>query len=93
MNEINRINRNNGIYSIIFSPTHELCLQIEKTFDKLKSCCINVVFGTMMGGQKIDTEKKKLRKGINVIITTPGRLLYHLRNSGNLNSGIKVGVF
>ena len=39
----------------------------------------------MMGGQKIDTEKKKLRKGINVIISTPGRLLYHLRNTGNLN--------
>jgi len=85
INEINKINRKDGIYSIIFSPTHELCLQIEKTFDKLKSCCINVVFGTMMGGQKMDTEKKKLRKGINVIISTPGRLLYHLRNSGNLN--------
>ena len=85
INEINKISRKDGIYSIIFSPTHELCLQIEKTFEKLKSCCINVVFGTMMGGQKIDTEKKKLRKGINIIITTPGRLLYHLRNSGNLN--------
>ena len=85
INEINKISRKDGIYSIIFSPTHELCLQIEKTFDKLKSSCINVVFGTMMGGQKIDTEKKKLRKGINVIISTPGRLLYHLRNSGNLN--------
>ena len=85
INEINKISRKDGIYSIIFSPTHELCLQIEKTFDKLKSSCINVVYGTMMGGQKIDTEKKKLRKGINVIISTPGRLLYHLRNSGNLN--------
>ena len=85
INEINKIGRKDGIYSIIFSPTHELCLQIEKTFDKLKSCCINVVFGTMIGGQKINTEKKKLRKGINVIISTPGRLLYHLRNSGNLN--------
>ena len=85
INEVSKINRKDGIYSIIFSPTHELCLQIEKTFDKLKSCCINVIFGAMMGGQKIDTEKKKLRKGINVIISTPGRLLYHLRNTGNLN--------
>ena len=85
INEVTKINRKDGIYSIIFSPTHELCLQIEKTFDKLKSCCINVIFGAMMGGQKINTEKKKLRKGINVIISTPGRLLYHLRNTGNLN--------
>ena len=52
-----------------------------KTFDKLKSCCINVFYGTFMGGQKIETEKKKLRKGLNIIITTPGRLLYHLQNT------------
>ena len=85
INEIEKISRKNGIYSIIFSPTHELCLQIEKTFDKLKSCCINVVYGSLMGGQKIETEKKKLRKGLNVIITTPGRLLYHLQNTENIN--------
>ena len=85
INELEKINRKNGVYSIIFSPTHELCLQIEKTFDKLKSCCINVVYGSLMGGQKIETEKKKLRKGLNVIITTPGRLLYHLQNTENIN--------
>ena len=85
INELEKINRKNGIYSIIFSPTHELCLQIEKTFDKLKSCCINVIYGSLMGGQKIETEKKKLRKGLNVIITTPGRLLYHLQNTENIN--------
>ena len=38
-----------------------------------------------MGGQKVETEKKKLRKGLNIIITTPGRLLYHLKNTENLN--------
>ena len=85
INDINKISRKDGIYSIIFSPTHELCLQIEKTLDKIKSCCINVVYGTMMGGQKVETEKKKLRKGLNIIITTPGRLLYHLKNTENLN--------
>ena len=36
INELEKINRKNGVYSIIFSPTHELCLQIEKTFDKEK---------------------------------------------------------
>ena len=85
INEAEKINRKNGVYSIIFSPTHELCLQIEKTFDKLKSCCINVVYGSLMGGQKIETEKKKLRKGLNIIITTPGRLLYHLQNTEKIN--------
>ena len=85
LNNTNKISRKNGVYSIIFSPTHELCMQIEKTCDKLKSSCINVIYGTLMGGQKIDTEKKKLRKGLNIIITTPGRLLYHLQKTENIN--------
>ena len=36
-------------------------------------------------GAKNETEKKKLRKGLNIIITTPGRLLYHLQNTENIN--------
>ena len=58
INETEKISRKNGVYSIIISPTHELCLQIEKIFDKLKYCCINVVYGSLMGGQKIEIEKK-----------------------------------
>lgn len=84
-NENKKINRKDGVYAVIFAPTHELCLQIETTMIKLNSCCIHVVNGTLIGGQKIDTEKSKIRKGINVIICTPGRLLYHLKNTENLS--------
>ena len=94
INKEEMINRKDGIYCIIFSPTHELCLQIEETFNKLKSCCINVIFGTLMGGQKIDREKQKLRKGLNILICTPGRLLYHLKNTEKLNfSNLKTIIF
>lgn len=79
------INRKDGVYAIIFAPTHELCLQIESTVSKLNSCCISVVNGTLIGGQKIEIEKSKIRKGINIIICTPGRLLYHLKNTQTLN--------
>lgn len=84
LNEEHKIDRRDGVFVIIFAPTHELCLQIEQTFDKLKSSCINAVYGTLMGGQKIEREKQKLRKGLNIIISTPGRLLYHLRNTQNV---------
>jgi len=84
INEISKIDRKEGVYSVIFAPTHELCMQIEETFNKLKSACIHAVYGTLMGGQKIDREKQKLRKGLNIIVCTPGRLLYHLKNTKNL---------
>ena len=57
-----KITRKDGVYVIVFAPTHELCLQIESTFDKLKSSCISAVFGSLMGGQSIETEKSRLRK-------------------------------
>jgi ATP-dependent RNA helicase DDX31/DBP7 len=94
LNTEEKIDRKNGIYSIVFAPTHELCLQIEETFNKLKSACINVVYGALMGGQKMDTEKAKLRKGLNVIIATPGRLLYHLKNTQNIKfDKLKLLIF
>lgn len=34
-----------------------------------------------MGGENIQKEKARLRKGINLLVTTPGRLIYHLQNT------------
>lgn len=85
LNEITPISRKDGIYCIIFAPTHELCLQIETTINKISNCCIRIISGTLIGGQKIDVEKVKLRKGVNIIVCTPGRLLYHLKNTKSMN--------
>ena len=85
VNSNNPIKRNDGIHAIVFAPTHELCLQIENTFNRLRSSCINAVFGCLIGGQRMEIEKRMLRKGLNVLICTPSRLLYHIENSANLN--------
>lgn len=34
-----------------------------------------------MGGENPQKEKSRIRKGINILIATPGRLLYHLKNT------------
>ena len=34
-----------------------------------------------MGGESDQKEKARLRKGINILISTPGKLLYHLQNT------------
>ena len=94
INQHEKIDRKQGVYAIIIAPTHELCLQIEETFNKLKSSCIHVVYGCLIGGQNLNIEKKKLRKGLNVIIATPGRLLFHLKNTININfSTLKTIIF
>ena len=38
-----------------------------------------------MGGENPAKEKSRLRKGMTVIICTPGRFLYHLKNTSSIN--------
>jgi ATP-dependent RNA helicase DDX31/DBP7 len=39
---------------------------------------------TIMGGEQPKKEKARLRKGCTILITTPGRFLYHLKNTEGL---------
>jgi ATP-dependent RNA helicase DDX31/DBP7 len=80
-----KISRENGTYCIIFSPTRELCVQIDLELRKLLKLFYYVVCGTIMGGEDVQKEKARIRKGLTVIIATPGRLLYHLQNTQSMN--------
>lgn len=37
-----------------------------------------------MGGERVKREKDRLRKGVNILVATPGRLLYHFGNTSSL---------
>jgi hypothetical protein len=39
--------------------------------------------GIVIGGANMGPETKKLEKGVNLLVATPGRLLDHLLVSGN----------
>lgn len=81
-----KISRDHGTYAIIFSPTRELCLQIENTLKKILNPFFHFITpGSLMGGEQPKKEKSRIRKGINILICTPGRLIYHLNNTKSLN--------
>lgn len=44
----NKIERSQGTFVVVFAPTHELCIQIEDTFNKLRSSNVGVVNGTLI---------------------------------------------
>ena len=46
-----------------------------------------VVPGYLIGGEKKKSEKARIRKGVNILISTPVRLLDHLSSSQNLKLG------
>jgi ATP-dependent RNA helicase DDX18/HAS1 len=76
--------QNQGTGVIILTPTRELATQLYDVAKELlafnKKTC-----GIIIGGNYRKGEAKKLEKGINLLIATPGRLLDHLKNTENFN--------
>ncbi|KAF3439721.1 hypothetical protein FNV43_RR17999 [Rhamnella rubrinervis] len=76
-----RIQRSDGTFALVLVPTHELCLQVYEVLQKLLHRFHWIVPGCIMGGENRSKEKARLRKGITILIATPGRLLDHLKNT------------
>lgn len=76
-----KVKRSDGPLAVIIVPTRELALQTFQMFQNLLKPFIWIVPGILMGGEKKKSEKARLRKGINVLISTPGRLVDHIKNT------------
>jgi ATP-dependent RNA helicase DDX31/DBP7 len=75
------VHRDSGLFAIILAPTRELCKQISVVLERLLGCARWIVAGTVIGGEKKKSEKARLRKGLNILVATPGRLADHLDNT------------
>lgn len=69
--------------ALILAPTRELTEQIANNI-KAYAKHLELAVTTVFGGGKTDVQAQKLRKGTDIIVATPGRLLEHLL-AGNLS--------
>ncbi|MEH6993311.1 DEAD/DEAH box helicase [Neobacillus drentensis] len=67
------------VQALIVTPTRELALQITEEFVKLTNDIDGVDVLAVYGGQDVDKQLKKLKKNIQIVVGTPGRLLDHIR--------------
>lgn len=74
---------NNCIQALILTPTRELALQISKELNEIFRFK-RAKAETIYGGEEIETQRKKLKQRIHVIVGTPGRILDHIAR-GNLD--------
>ena len=93
-NQIKKVDRNlGGTRALILCPTRELATQTYAVAEKL---CLSafpwLVAGCLSGGEKRKSEKARLRKGITVLVATPGRLLDHLEKTECLLMALKGKV-
>jgi len=69
--------------ALVLVPTRELCLQVYGIAQQLVHRFHWIVPGYVMGGENRAKEKARLRKGISILIATPGRLLDHLQHTAS----------
>lgn len=67
------------VQALIVTPTRELALQITDEFQKLTDDIPGVDVLAVYGGQDVEKQLKRLKKNVQIVVGTPGRLLDHIR--------------
>ncbi|CDO75346.1 hypothetical protein BN946_scf184966.g14 [Trametes cinnabarina] len=103
LSSLSWIDRSVGTLAIIIAPTRELAKQISDVLEALLKLRLRsqdesaedaaprltrwLVSGLLTGGENRTHEKARLRKGVPILVSTPGRLLDHLQNTSSFNVG------
>jgi ATP-dependent RNA helicase DeaD len=74
---VNKINtsKSAGVQVLILCPTRELCLQITDDMISFSKYMPDLHILPVYGGSSIDNQIRALKKGIQIIVATPGRML------------------
>ncbi len=68
-----------GPQAIVLTPTRELAMQVAAEVQRLgRHSRVRVL--SVYGGQSYEVQLKALRKGVDVVVATPGRLMDHIRS-------------
>ncbi len=64
--------------ALILVPTRELAMQVAQEMNKIGKIK-GVISAPIYGGQSIERQIKSLRKGVDVVVGTPGRVIDHIK--------------
>lgn len=86
LQKLRKTQRTSGrqVKAVILSPTRELSIQI---YEDIKSYAkyMQIDCVTLVGGKDIESQQRMIRKGVDIIIATPGRFMEHVENGLKTN--------
>jgi len=77
--------------ALVLAPTRELAAQIAESFAVLGKYH-PLSMALLIGGVSIEDQEKKLDRGVDVLVATPGRLLDHFERGGLILHGVHILV-
>jgi superfamily II DNA/RNA helicase len=77
--------------SLVMEPTRELADQVAAAFERYAKHH-KLTWALLIGGVSFEDQLKKLDRGVDVLIATPGRLLDHFERGKLLLTGVQIMV-
>lgn len=88
---LSRIKRDGPVQALILAPTRELAVQVTNEISRFaKYTGIRSV--SIYGGQSINVQHDRLRRGVQIIVATPGRLIDHIKQGSIILDDVKFMV-
>ena len=78
--------------AIILCPTRELCIQVASQIKKIGSSIRNLKILAVYGGQSIGKQTRVLKKGVHIVVGTPGRVIDHIHRKNLDLLGVEMIV-
>ena len=75
-----------GPQVLVLAPTRELATQVAESFKTYGACMPKLRIAAIYGGADYEPQLRALRKGVHVVVGTPGRVLDHIKR-GTLSLG------
>ena len=84
---LSRINMSrNEVQVMVLAPTRELAIQVAEAFQRYSSHLKGFHVLPIYGGQEYSGQIRQLKRGVQVVVGTPGRVMDHMRK-GTLKLG------
>lgn len=80
------------VQAIVLCPTRELAVQVADEVRKFLKYQEGIKTIAIYGGQSIETQIKMLKKGVQIVIGTPGRIMDHMRRKTLKLDNVKMCV-
>jgi ATP-dependent RNA helicase DeaD len=88
---LQKIKRNGSIQALILVPTRELAVQVTTEINKLAKYT-GIRTASIYGGQSINIQHDRLRRGVQIVVATPGRLIDHVKQGSIVLDDVKFVV-
>ena len=84
--------KNSNVQALVLCPTRELAVQVHDESRKFARNSRDIKLLSIYGGQSYDPQIRALKKGVQIVVGTPGRIMDHMKRGTLKLENLKVLV-